>query len=157
MVRRADAADGEADGAWLDNEILDDPARLEETRAFIKFHTDAMLNMIEQEGYGADDVTDLVFTNYKQIDRVGHYFNMDSDEVHDSLVETDELTSAEIDRWVAETARDGRPLYAIDEERWAELAPDVVVMQELCDVCAVSTDQVSGVVSARRLWATRCS
>jgi len=68
-----------------------------------------------------------------------------------SLVETDDLASGEIDRLVAETARDGRPLYAIDEERWAELAPDVVVMQELCDVCAVSTDQVNGVVSARRL------
>ena len=68
-----------------------------------------------------------------------------------SLVETDELGSGEIDRLVAETARDGRPLYAIDEERWAEVAPDVVVMQELCDVCAVTTDQVSGVVSARRV------
>ena len=68
-----------------------------------------------------------------------------------SLVETDGLASAQIDRLVAETARDGRPLYAIDEDRWAEVAPDVVVMQELCDVCAVSTDQVSGVVTARRL------
>ncbi|MGH3056834.1 MAG: cobalamin-binding protein [Gaiellaceae bacterium] len=68
-----------------------------------------------------------------------------------SLVETDELSSGEIDRLVAETARDGRPLYSIDEERWAEVAPDVVIMQELCDVCAVSTDQVSGVVSARKV------
>jgi iron complex transport system substrate-binding protein len=68
-----------------------------------------------------------------------------------SLVQTDDLGSAEIDRVVAETAGDGRPLYAIDEDRWAELAPDVVVAQELCDVCAVSTDQVHGVVSARRL------
>lgn len=67
-----------------------------------------------------------------------------------SLVETDDLPSGEIDRVIAETARDGRPLYAIDEERWAEVAPDVVVMQELCDVCAVSTDQVKG-VTARRL------
>lgn len=68
-----------------------------------------------------------------------------------SLVETDDLPSAEIDRVVAETAHDGRPLYAIDEERWAEIAPDIVVMQELCEVCAVSTDQVHGVVSARRI------
>jgi predicted AlkP superfamily pyrophosphatase or phosphodiesterase len=88
-VDELDAADGEADGAWLDNEILDDPARLEETPAFIRFHTDAMLNMIEEEGYGDDAITDLVFTNYKQIDRVGHYFNMNSEEVHESLVETD--------------------------------------------------------------------
>jgi iron complex transport system substrate-binding protein len=68
-----------------------------------------------------------------------------------ALVETDDLGSGEIDRLVSETARNERPLYAIDEERWVELAPDVVVMQELCDVCAVSTDQVHGVVSARRL------
>jgi arylsulfatase A-like enzyme len=89
-VHELDAADGEVDGAWLDNEILDQPDRLEETPAFIKFHTDAMLNMMRDEGYGDDGVTDLVFTNYKQIDRVGHYFNMKSEEVHDSLVETDE-------------------------------------------------------------------
>jgi iron complex transport system substrate-binding protein len=71
-----------------------------------------------------------------------------------SLVQTDDLASGAIDRAVSESARDGRPLYAIDEERWAELAPDVVVMQELCDVCAVSTDQVHGVVSARQLDTT---
>lgn len=68
-----------------------------------------------------------------------------------SLVQTGDLTSAAIDSAVAETARDGRPLYAIEEERWAEVNADVVVMQELCDVCAVSTDQVEGVLQARAL------
>ena len=52
---------------------------------------------------------------------------------------------------MAETAWDGGPLYAIDEERWAEVEADVVVMQELCKVCAVSTDQVEGVLRARPL------
>ena len=84
-----DAADGEVDGAWRDNAILEDRARLEETPAFIKYHTAAMRNLIEQDGYGDDDITDFVFTNYKQIDRVGHYFNMKSDEVRDALIETD--------------------------------------------------------------------
>lgn len=68
-----------------------------------------------------------------------------------SLVQTGDLTSAEIDRLVAATAWEGGPLYAIEEERWAEVEADVVVMQELCDVCAVSTDQVEGVLSARPL------
>jgi iron complex transport system substrate-binding protein len=68
-----------------------------------------------------------------------------------SLIQTGDLSSAEIDRLVAETAWDGGPLYAIDEERWAEVEADVVVMQELCDVCAVSTDQVEGVLRARPL------
>lgn len=68
-----------------------------------------------------------------------------------SLIQTGDLTSAEIDRLVAETAWDGGPLYAIDEERWAEVEADVVVMQELCKVCAVSTDQVEGVLRTRPL------
>ncbi|MGH2734919.1 MAG: alkaline phosphatase family protein, partial [Actinomycetota bacterium] len=71
-VQELDATDGQVDGAWRDEAILDDPARAEETPAFIRYHTQAMLNMIEQEGYGRDGVADLVFTNYKQIDRVGH-------------------------------------------------------------------------------------
>jgi iron complex transport system substrate-binding protein len=68
-----------------------------------------------------------------------------------SLIQTGDLSSVEIDRLVAETAWDGGPLYAIDEECWAEVEADVVVMQELCDVCAVSTDQVEGVLRARPL------
>lgn len=68
-----------------------------------------------------------------------------------SLIQTGDLTSAEIDRLVAATAWDGGPLYAIDEEVWAEVEADVVVMQELCEVCAVSTDQVEGVLRARPL------
>ncbi len=68
-----------------------------------------------------------------------------------SLIQTGDLSSAEIDRLVAETAWNGGPLYAIDEERWAEVEADAVVVQELCDVCAVSTDQVEGILRARPL------
>jgi len=109
-LRELDAADGEVDDAWLDHEILDDRDRLEETPAFIRFHTQAMLNMIDGEGYGEDRITDLVFTNYKQIDRVGHYFNMKSQEVHDSLVETDRQLGL-IARYLEEEI--GRGRYAL--------------------------------------------
>jgi arylsulfatase A-like enzyme len=85
-----DAADGAIDRSWRDHAILDAPDRVEETPAFIRFHTDALLNLVRDEGYGDDRIADLLFTNYKQIDRVGHYFNMASEEVHDSLVTTDE-------------------------------------------------------------------
>jgi arylsulfatase A-like enzyme len=84
-----DAADGRVDDAWGDLEILDDPSRVEETPAFVRYHTRAMIDLINAEGYGSDDVTDLLFTNYKQIDRLGHYFNMASDRVREVLVETD--------------------------------------------------------------------
>ena len=109
-VQELDAADGQIDNAWLDNEILEMPDRLEETPAFIKYHTDAMLNMISGEGYGDDRITDLVFTNYKQIDRVGHYFNMASEEVRDSLAETDRQLGV-LERSLEE--RVGRGRYAL--------------------------------------------
>ena len=57
-------------------------------------------------------------------------------------IQTGDLSSAEVDQVVARLRGTGRPLYAIEEEHWAEIEADVVVMQELCDVCAVSTDQV---------------
>jgi iron complex transport system substrate-binding protein len=68
-----------------------------------------------------------------------------------SLVETGELASAEIDRAVAETAGNGKPLYAVDEETWGRIDADVVIVQELCKVCAVSTDTLDEIVRARAL------
>jgi arylsulfatase A-like enzyme len=88
-VRALDAADGEIDGAWGEHAILDERDRLEEVPAFITYHGRVLRNMIAEEGYGDDDVADLLFTNFKQIDRVGHYFNMASEEVRDSVVESD--------------------------------------------------------------------
>jgi len=66
-----------------------------------------------------------------------------------SLIDSDRLTSLEIDRAVSEAAGNGKPLYAIDEERWRELEADIVLVQELCDVCAVSRNEVDGLVRAR--------
>jgi iron complex transport system substrate-binding protein len=68
-----------------------------------------------------------------------------------SLVETGMLASAAVDAAVRAAAENGRPLYAIDAERWAEVAPDIVVTQELCSVCAVSSDEVGAVVEASGL------
>jgi iron complex transport system substrate-binding protein len=65
-----------------------------------------------------------------------------------SVLDTGELTSAEIDRSVAEAAAKGRPLYAVDADVWAAIEADVVVAQELCEVCAVSTDALDEIVAA---------
>jgi iron complex transport system substrate-binding protein len=65
-----------------------------------------------------------------------------------SVLDMGELTSAEIDRAVAEAAAKGRPLYAVDADVWAAIEADVVVAQELCEVCAVSTDALDEIVAA---------
>ena len=59
-----------------------------------------------------------------------------------SELDSDDLSSAEIDAAVAESAREGKPLYAVDQAVWEEVQADVVVAQELCDVCAVSAGEV---------------
>lgn len=66
-----------------------------------------------------------------------------------SRVDTNGIASAEVDRAVREAIADGRSLYAIDEELLAALDPDVVVTQDLCEVCAVSTGEVEKVASVR--------
>jgi len=59
------------------------------------------------------------------------------------------LDPGEIDAAVKETIGEGRALYTLDEERLAELAPDLIVTQAVCEVCAVSYDDV--VAAAARL------
>lgn len=54
-----------------------------------------------------------------------------------------EHTSGGIEVAVALTASQGRPLYEIDTALIRELAPDLVVAQDICRVCAVSADQVA--------------
>jgi iron complex transport system substrate-binding protein len=57
-------------------------------------------------------------------------------------IRTDELTSLEIDDAVRAAVADGRPLYAVDERLLEELAPDVLITQDLCEVCAVSSGEL---------------
>ena len=57
------------------------------------------------------------------------------------------LSAAEIDRTVRETVDSGRPLYELDAERLAEAEPDLIVTQAVCDVCAVSYDDVVAVAA----------
>ncbi|HEU4706747.1 MAG TPA: queuosine salvage family protein [Solirubrobacterales bacterium] len=57
------------------------------------------------------------------------------------------LSAGEIDAAVKEVVGEGRALYALDEERLAELAPDLIVTQAVCEVCAVSYDDVVAVAA----------
>jgi iron complex transport system substrate-binding protein len=52
------------------------------------------------------------------------------------------LSAGEIDAAVKEVVGAGQALYTLDEERLAELEPDLIVTQAVCEVCAVSYDDV---------------
>jgi iron complex transport system substrate-binding protein len=59
-----------------------------------------------------------------------------------SRISSEDLPSFEIDRAVREAVADGRSLYAIDEQLVDELEPDLILTQDLCEVCAVSSAEV---------------
>ena len=59
------------------------------------------------------------------------------------------LTSGEIDQAVSsQLTSDAHSLYTIDRALLAELAPDLIVTQKLCEVCAVAYDEVIDAVGA---------
>ena len=56
--------------------------------------------------------------------------------------DTSTMTVGQIDAFVREQVAAGRDLYTLDEGALAELAPDLILSQDLCRVCAMPTGQV---------------
>jgi iron complex transport system substrate-binding protein len=59
-----------------------------------------------------------------------------------SSAEPQTMTSAEIDAWVSQTQRSNQSLYTIEIAAFKEAAPDVILTQDLCDVCAIAPSEV---------------
>lgn len=57
-------------------------------------------------------------------------------------------SSAEIDAEVRASLADGASLYTLDERMLAELAPDVILTQSLCDVCSIDLRTVERVAAS---------
>lgn len=141
-LEQLDAADGAVDGAWRTREILDQVEHFEETPAFIEYHTRALINLIEREGYGRDGVTDLLFTNYKQIDRVGHYYTMGGIEVRDSVVESDRQLAVLVDFLDEEVGR-GKYLVIVTADHGQQ--PD----DEVIDGYGINPNELEADLSAQ--------
>ena len=54
-----------------------------------------------------------------------------------------DASPAEIDRLVSEYVHRGESLYAVDAEVLEALAPDLIITQDLCHVCAASPDDLA--------------
>lgn len=87
-VDDVDRADGAIDGRWRENEIamlgggFDTPARA-------MYQQELVETVIEREGFGDDDVTDLLYVNFKATDKIGHLFSADGIEMADTLASQD--------------------------------------------------------------------
>ena len=71
----------------------------------------------------------------------------------------EEMTQLEIDVAVSRRMQEGRSLYEIDELLLKQLAPDLILTQDLCQICAPSGNEVSQALNLlpkkpRVLWLT---
>ena len=65
-----------------------------------------------------------------------------------SRFDSDNLSSGEIDRIVTDMMMRGENIYEVDADVLADARPDMVITQQLCEVCAVSFEDVQHAVSA---------
>lgn len=89
-IRTTDQEDGQLDSLWMGNDVLSNTYDAKQTPALAIYTTEVIESMLEREGFGRDDVTDLFFVNYKPIDLVGHRWNMLSPEGESVLRQSDE-------------------------------------------------------------------
>src|SRR5438105_10060947 len=62
--------------------------------------------------------------------------------ITENLIDHERLSSAEIDHHVATNIGRHGSIYRLNEDLLESLQPDLIVTQELCDVCAVSYREV---------------
>ncbi|MCY4653017.1 MAG: cobalamin-binding protein [Dehalococcoidia bacterium] len=65
-----------------------------------------------------------------------------------SRFDPDTLSSSEIDKLVTEMMMRGENIYEVDEDTLTEAQPDLVITQQLCEVCAVSFEEVQQAVQS---------
>src|SRR5215467_13067572 len=58
-----------------------------------------------------------------------------------------DASPAEIDRLVRDYVSRGESVYAFDAQALEELAPDLIVTQDLCHVCAASPDDLASALT----------
>src|SRR5438270_9342921 len=59
--------------------------------------------------------------------------------VTSSIIDSEGMSSSQIDQAVRESLADQATIYSLDERLLAELQPHLILTQELCDVCAVGS------------------
>jgi iron complex transport system substrate-binding protein len=76
-----------------------------------------------------------------------------------SVLPIESMSQSEIDSAVTQRLRDGLSLYRVDENLMQEIAPELIVTQDLCEVCAPSGNEVTQVLNGlaskpQILWLT---
>lgn len=75
-----DRLDGEPDGLWFGHDVLREEHFLDRLK-WTRLQVALIDQVIDREGFGADQVPDLLYVNFKHPDDVGHTWTMNSTEM----------------------------------------------------------------------------
>lgn len=124
---RLDRSDGVADDRWHE-EGLSELAIRYATPAYVRFQERVLEHIIAVQDFGADDVPDLLFTNFKQIDDAGHRWGLSSEQVGANVRASDDALRSLVHalddrpgrgRWVVlVTADHGQMPYPEESGEW---------------------------------------
>jgi iron complex transport system substrate-binding protein len=76
-----------------------------------------------------------------------------------NILPIESMSQAEIDVAVTQRLRDGQSLYRVEETLMQDIAPDLILTQDLCQVCAPSGNEISQLLTSlsskpQILWLT---
>jgi hypothetical protein len=151
-----DRADGAADGRWRENSI-EQYANGWDTPARVPFQDRLYEEVIRREGFGADDVPDLLFLNSKIIDHVGHVWSVNSPEMRDAVRWQDAglrdfigTLNREVGRgeWVIVLTADHGHQFDPDVSGAFQVTPNAV-LTDLQDRFDTDCDDTSGIIGVR--------
>lgn len=124
--RDLDARDGVRDGRWFRStpaELRKSYARYA-TPSFVQLTADVLDSVLDNEPIGRDDVTDLLWVEFKSPDYAAHAWTLTGPEIGDTLYEVDRQIGALVDRLDATIGRDGYVL-AISTDHGAQPFPEL--------------------------------
>jgi hypothetical protein len=118
-----DRQDGALDGKWRDNSIEQFEGGWA-TPARIPYQERMIEEVISREGFGHDEVPDLLYINFKAIDHVSHIWSVNSPEMQDTLSWQDEDLGRFVDFLDREVGT-GRYVLIVTADHGAQFDPAV--------------------------------
>lgn len=84
-----DRSDGKDDGLWLGHKIPVEHRAGAANPVWTRYQSRLLRATWSNEGFGQDDVTDMFFTNFKEVDLIGHVYNYLQPEMRSMVKHTD--------------------------------------------------------------------
>ena len=89
-----DAADGKTDGRWMGHPLPAVHRAGAANPVWTLYQARLIRTLLDRAGFGQDEVPDLLFTNVKEIDLVGHVYNLVNPEMSSQLSHADDALQA---------------------------------------------------------------